>query len=431
MNCQEFAQVLDEQELHQLPVAAREAAEAHLAACQDCRSDLEMHQRLAEMPIPALSAARIAGWRALTTSAAIVRERRHLPRNRYIAAGALVVAAAAAIMVGIRVEAPPERMVAVAPGPVAQPAPELPVPAEQVPSLVSPVQTVKVAAADPDTATPDPPAPSSFTLLVQPLQIETEDPLVQASAQQFYAALIDELRRVPGLVMIGPDPAIDPEARPTDFRMSAAARAATASSPGMQWEVMLRLHVFQGRRRVQPFRIYGSGEEAAATAPGIARMLRGMVFPASPSLKERLAAQFTDVTIPQEDRLRALEELTSMKVGDCPPTAAAQNCLRRAPLDVDQVHAALAMVSGPGEPLVRAGILRALSGQRHADLVQPLIEMAYRETSAEVRLEAVALLAEDFITDVAARSALELVARDDELLAVREVAARAVAEAAR
>lgn len=431
MNCQELALVLDEQEVHQLPAAAREAAEAHLAVCQVCTRDHEVHQRLAALSIPTLSAARLAGWRTLGMSGAVVGERRQRARNRYIAAGALAVAAAAAAVLGMRVEPLPERTVTMEPGPVAHAAPELPVPAEQVPPAVSPAETVKVAAADSGRARPAPPAPASFTLLVQPLQIETEDPLVQAATQQFHAALIDELRRVPGLVMIGPDPAIDPETRPADFRMSALGRAAAASNPDAQWDVMLRLHVFQGNRRVQPFRITGSAEEAATMAPGIARMLQGMVFPADPSRAERLAARFFDATLPEAERRQALEELASLKVGDCPPTAAAQNCLRRAPLSADQVHEALAMASGSGEPFERAGILRILRGQRHPDLVQPLIEMAYRETSADVRLEAVTLLAEDFSTDAAARSALELVARDDELQAVREVAGRAVAEAAR
>jgi hypothetical protein len=429
MNCQEFAQVLDEQELHQLPAVAREAAEAHLAACAACSSDHEVHQRLAALPIPAVSTARVAGWRALGTSGALDGARRQRVRARFAVIGVLAVMAAAAAVLGLRREDPPAQAVevatAVAPSPVLG---DTVVPASLIAEEVVTVATESGRV----SAQPVQPGPRALTLLVQPLDYETEDGPVRDAAEHFYSAVVGGLREIPGLQIIGPDPAIDPASRQTDFRISAAARTAKANQQGVQWEVRLRMHVLQGdARRVQPILVGGmvageacpaeapAGCGAAAMAPAILDLLRRMIVPADPSLEGRLAAQVQDAALPPVERVRALEIL------NCQRIAAGATCPRRDQLGADVVQAALGVVSGPGDPSTRAAFVRALRGQQHPELIQPLIEIAHREPVEPLRLEAVTSLAEDFSGDVAARSALELVARDDASPLVRKVAARA------
>jgi hypothetical protein len=431
MNCQEFAQVLDEQELHQLPAVARGAAEAHLAACPDCSSDHEVHGRLAALRIPAVSTARVASWRALGVSGAVDGGRRQRMRNRYAVIGALAVMAAAAAVLGLRREDPPAQAVEV----VAEDSPSPLLGDTVVPASLVAEEVVQVMA-EPVRITGEPvqPAPRPFTVLVQPLEYGTEDGAVRNAAEDFHTALLDGLRAIPGLQMVGPDPGIDPASRQTDFRISAVAQTAKANQQGVQWEVMLRLHVLQeDSRRIQPFRVGGmlKGEECragdsaggcggAALAPAITDLLRGMMLPASPSIEGKFVAQVQDPALSPAERIRALEVL------NCHRIVAGSTCPRRGQLGADVIGAALAMISGPGDAAVRGGFVQALRGQSHSDLVQPLIEIAHRETEDSLRLEAVTSLVEDFNTDAAARSALELVARDDASPLVRKVAARAV-----
>jgi hypothetical protein len=433
MNCQDFTRVLEELDLHQLPAPSREAAEAHLAACRDCSSDLEVHQRLGALPIPPLSTARIAGWRALGASGAVVGDRKQRKRKRYVAVGVLVVAAAAAAMLGLRQEDPPAQAAQLA----AEVATSPPMAETIVPAgspvneaVMVPVEARRVSAEPAQTA------PRQFTLLVEPLEYETEDVAVRAAAEEFHTALLDGLREIPGLLMVGPDSLVDHLSRQTDFRITAVARAAKANQRGVQWEVMLRMHVLQGEsRRVQPFLVGGmlagtdcsppaangaGGCGGSAMAPAITNLLRGMMLPADPSLEGKLAAQVQDSALPPAERLRALEVL------NCQRIAVGGTCPRRGQLGADVVRVALGIISSPGEASTRAAFVRALRGQPHADLVQPLVEIAHRAPEDLLRLEAVTSLAEDFSADVAAHSALELVAREDASELVRKVAARVV-----
>jgi hypothetical protein len=95
----------------------------------------------------------------------------------------------------------------------------------------------------------------AFTVLVEPLREEARDPLVLAAARDYFAALLDGLRAIPGLVLVGPDEAIDAAATKADFRLTAVARPGGMTPFGAQWQwqVDVRLHVQTGAKLVQPF----------------------------------------------------------------------------------------------------------------------------------------------------------------------------------
>ena len=66
------------------------------------------------------------------------------------------------------------------------------------------------------------PAPPRYSVLVQPLQFESADPATQSMVQQYYSAVLDALRKVPGLALAG-EGAPTTAGKPADFRVIVAA----------------------------------------------------------------------------------------------------------------------------------------------------------------------------------------------------------------
>ncbi len=134
----------------------------------------------------------------------------------------LVLAAAAGMLVS-RLPRPPVQISAALPAIAgaaaavpAEPAPVVHTGTAAVPVLAAKV-VAEVQAAKPEESMQ--PAASSFTVLVQPLQIETSDPAVESRVQEYFNALLDELRAVPGLVLVRPD-ATGATPTPTDLRIT-------------------------------------------------------------------------------------------------------------------------------------------------------------------------------------------------------------------
>lgn len=389
MNCQELAQLLDEQDLHRLPAGDRAAAQAHLAGCGECARDHDMHLRLAALPVPPLAAERLAQWRGLAFADVAARLSR---RRRLVLVGALTALAAAAAMLALQYPDTREEGADVAVKAA------LPLPDTQAEAVVSEESVPKPAQEEASSSAPvvaqrTPPAPPAYTLLAMPLDYSTDDVLVQAAVREFYAAVLDALRQIPGLQVTGPVASIDPAAKPTDFTLWAEALPAGTNEPGSRWEVRLRLR--NGlRQMVQPFRIAGSlpgecglGETQAACGPAemATAMLGPLVrmIPVDHALESHLQARFLDITQTSAARLGALTELRA--------------------LDAAQRGAGF----GP-------------------DLVRPLVDVAYKDASDDLRLEAVSVLATTFPRNDAALAALAYIARDDAHPLVRKVAERAV-----
>lgn len=93
------------------------------------------------------------------------------------------------------------------------------------------------------------------------------------------------------------------------------------------------------------------------------------------------------------------------------------------------VRHALARLAGPLDPsnahseTERQDILIILAGQRHKEIVQPLIDLALHDSDGSSRIEAVKLLATDFPENSAVRTALEKLAFDPSNPELQKIAA--------
>lgn len=285
---------------------------------------------------------------------------------------------------------------------------------------------LQVAVATADTA----PAGKSFTVLVQPLQFDTDDPATVASVQQYYGFALDELRATPGLELIV---AGLPESAPADFRLTMTGQDVgdTELLAGRaRWQVELNAESWQNDAFSNKLRIQSGGtldlgscpfaaELAASmcTPSGVAARniqdLRRSLFPTNPVLREELQARLRDSSQSSAGRNQALLAMLSQwRPGD-------------APLDGNVIRGVLDLIAGTDDASRRASLWRQLRGQKHPELVQPLIDASHDESGA-IRLEVVTMLASDFSDAPGARAALDWVAGTDPELLVRKVAERAL-----
>jgi hypothetical protein len=292
------------------------------------------------------------------------------------------------------------------------------------------------------------PVVRSLTLVVQPLQYESEDAAVQVAVQRFYDALVQELRALPGITVIGPRVA-DASDADADFVLTGAARdhASTRPSelPGKstdaagQWQAMLRLRIqsadyrgpqpppdLQGRGGfVQPIRVEGYLSEADCRrhvdAPGAACspdtvvqtslvVMRRAMFPADAALQGGLRDLLLDTSRPDAERGEALE-LLALLAGR-----------RGQALDTDVVHAALALLGSARDDATRLDYWRKLRGLAGPEVVGALVDATSQQRSSDLRLEAASQLAARFSTDASARAALQWLAENDPDARVREAA---------
>lgn len=294
----------------------------------------------------------------------------------------------------------------------------------------------------------------SLTLVVQPLQYESEDAAVQAAVQRFYDALVQELRGLPAVTVIGPRLA-DASDASADFVLTGAARDHAAARPSElagrstdaagQWQAMLRLRISAGDPRVpqslpadraqgskgivQPIRVegylseadcmshVGAHEAAKCDAANAVRstlaLMRTVMFPADAALQGELRDLLLDTSRPDAERSEALE-LLAVLAGR-----------RGRALDADAMHAALALVGSARDDATRLDYWRKLRGVVGPEAVGALVDATAQQRSSDLRLEAATQLVSQFPADATARAALQWLAENDPDVRVRE-AARAV-----
>ncbi len=90
------------------------------------------------------------------------------------------------------------------------------------------------------------------------------------------------------------------------------------------------------------------------------------------------------------------------------------------------VTGAIALANSSTDPATRAQVWRAMRGSRNPDLETAVIESLRHDRDAEVRLQDVILLQEDFSSDPRARQALEGILREETRPLVRALATRAL-----
>lgn len=453
MNCQQLALVLDECELHELPGDERAAAREHLDSCAECASDHDMHLRVAALPIAPLGEDRIAAWRALASPEAMAARVPSRGPRRLMLAGTLVAAVAAAALLVTALRGEPDAAPVLATSlpvvPEAAPAAAIPAAADPVPADPVPAAVEAPRASRPSSPPYTMPVVRSLTLVVHPLQYESEDTAVQAAVQRFYDALVQELRALPAVTVVGPRPADESDAG-ADFVLAGAARDHASSRPAElageladaagQWRAMLRLRIqaadyrgpqpppgsAQGSRGfVQPIRIEGFVSEAACrqhTAtnnavcdPGMVvrsslAVMRMAMFPADAALQGELRDLLLDTSRPEAERGEAMA-LLALLAGR-----------RGQGLDADVVHAALALVGAARDDATRLDYWRKLRGLTGPEVVGALVDATSQQRSSDLRLEAASQLAARFADDATASAALQWLAQNDPDARVRQAA---------
>lgn len=280
-----------------------------------------------------------------------------------------------------------------------------------------------------------PPAAHAVTVLVQPLQYETDDPVARSLLQEYYGHLLRELRAIPGLVLVDPEKTSG-EATPAEFRITLTGRDGRNARIGAgraTWQVKLRSEQRKGGGYAPTTiaSIESGGTSDATSCPatgghvevclpaGVAAShvasLRSMVLPRNAALESQLQAQSLDPALSAEARTRALLDVMNrkQKAGET--------------MDAEVIGSALALAASSPLPSQRDLVWRYLRGQKNPALIPPLIRAARGEADDKTRFTAVVTLATDFSGDAAARNALASVAAEDPKPLARKVAERAVA----
>jgi hypothetical protein len=307
-------------------------------------------------------------------------------------------------------------------------------PAAAVPAGMEPAASSSVPLA--------PHSPSSqnvypqYTLIVLPLRHASLDANALAPAEAFHAALVTELRKVPGISLLIPGVTAPPEtlksadylltvtslearalpAGGTVFRIagSRGGAALSAASPGSgrQWPVEITVQPI-GRVLAGFTSTLQIGEDMAAVAQLAAKqmeLLRVRMFP-DVLVKQQLMARIRDASLSPMERSAALDDLLG---------ARRDRGSGLDSVDISVIVGGAAAMSADE----RARLWRSLRGVANVDLVDALVDSMRRDPDTSVRFEALATLAADYASVVRVRAAIESVSREDPAPLMRMAAQR-------
>jgi hypothetical protein len=301
------------------------------------------------------------------------------------------------------------------------------------------------AAQDSDSH-PAAPVINPFTVQMLPLKSEVVDPPRKAAIEAVYAALVDGLRAVPGLKLVGP--ATDGSEAPVaaNYRLTLEGGAVTVSAAGrgdyfvgMQAEQIrpdgrtASSHHFSLEGETAPGCASPASMDALASdsscrdpvgvATGLLDSLRKGVFPPDPQLQRGLQARLADQALDPGARLRALLDLRMLAGASATNVREAMAPILRDPA---VVRAAIQLASTTPDPAARAQVWYSLRGSRDPELVRPLMAALRTDTDDDTRVQALTTLAADFATDPQVRVALETAAAAESDPLVRALAQRAL-----
>jgi hypothetical protein len=286
-----------------------------------------------------------------------------------------------------------------------------------------------------------------FTVRVLPLQDRTTDESSSRAVKSFYASLLDGLRKVPGLTLVESE-VLASEIAPAEFHLKVTGDGPVQDGWSAKMMVTASLPVTgdtQGRRATVPHsfqyssvafpRCTGSLVDRPAVgcsdpeggAAAQIELMRQVVFPPDPSLRQVLQARLQDRTLDPAQRLKALQSLRSFRAVVVAGPTAPRMTQERSAIDAETLRGAVNLALTAPAPGIRAQTWEALRAARLPELIQPLIDASRLETDEATRLEAVTTLARDYAQDPKARAALDTLSRDDSRELVRMVARRALA----
>lgn len=293
-------------------------------------------------------------------------------------------------------------------------------------SRIPPAPVVELA---PVATAQTPPVLEGFNVSVR-LQYDSTDALVLSKVREYHEALVSGLLAVPGLRMVADHAALSIEG-PEEFRLTISSidplNAEHLRSTYSEWAAFVSVEALSGDAAGT---MYGlgmvgdvwkgapkhivtqgplSGKCATPTFKPCAPVdiaerhvmaLRKHVFRRDESLVRELETRFLDDQQPEHERQRLRNELkaTNMVWSDAMVRGAVERLTR--PIDTSNEHA----------ENERYDLLVILAGQRHKEMVQPLIDFALRDSDVAFRIETLRLLAKDFPEDYAVRNTLESIA---------------------
>ncbi|HTQ36905.1 MAG TPA: HEAT repeat domain-containing protein [Steroidobacteraceae bacterium] len=397
--------------------------------------DLEQHLRAALAPCSAGPALRAAVMARVSASPRPVRGKGRRPNRSILFGTILVVAAAAAMLVGHLVGKNVPRQVAAAPSPVplalvpeatvgaspvTKPATGSPQPLQEVPAQIHDLPVVK-----------------PFTVRVMPLRNDATNADAKVAVESFYVAMIDGLRAVPGLKLIETDPAGSNADVKVDFQLTMY--GGNGPAPGRKFSV----GVMEGAKELSGGALAGrlsigtdgspctpanANDEPCADPQTIAahvlESLRKELFPPDPSLQRQLEAKLLDSTQDPYQRINALADLDSLD--ERTTSRSAPGADNGATLDSAAVHGAIDLAATARDPAVRSLVWYTMRHVHDRDLIAPLIAALRGDASEGVSLQALATLSAGYAQDERARTALEAAAREDARPLVRALAQRAL-----
>lgn len=398
-------------------------------SCRRCGAEWVVYAQLAALATPKLPREFAAQCEALAVAQVPAIPGRRA--GRMILLGTLFVVAAAASTLAWLIDSPqpaspPEPGVAAAPASVEQPESAVAVVDSPAPVVGEPVSIEVLPTPKEIAATP-------FTVRMLPLQNELKNPPGREAVASTYAAILKQLRAVPGLNLVESDSAgsateTGPVYRVTilasdtgsDTRIPVTMRAESQKADGPASSSM----VIDGILGIGPD--CKASDSACVPPDGVAEhlvgYLRKMMFPKDVSMERRMQASVIDRSLDEHRRLQALRDLASIAATRSGNAGKSSNDLLGNP---DVLRGAIDLASVAADPKVRAAIWEIVRGIGNSELIPPLLAALGRDSDSGVRMTALGTLSADFSDDPRVRAALEASASRDARPLVRALALRA------
>ncbi len=271
------------------------------------------------------------------------------------------------------------------------------------------------------------PAAASYLVLAEPLRFEMDGAAIRPWLQQYYDAVLDQLRNVPGVELVGTRKEAVAD-KPADFRITVSLIGpTTVGQPGdtTDWRLSLQLEAWTGTAYGKPVSMLRPvGKETSSCPTGSAtifncgpagtaafdvHLLTGN--PVNPGKSTQIAR------FPTPAQVACHRESQKLSAQRAQPDPAISMSAMRLALD------RLAVTTEPERRRGMFSLLRNIALPEHI----PLLASAWRKSTDEAfRKEVVTLLAVKFADDPAAREALAAVAAGSPDALVRHVAERAL-----
>jgi hypothetical protein len=296
--------------------------------------------------------------------------------------------------------------------------PQVP-PAPPVPPTAADVSQVCAA------AQPGPSIAPAYTVLLEPLQFETDDPELASRVQRFYSAATNQLKSVPGLALVGSE-AAGTAGKPADYRVTVAIGKNADTRAGQPaWQATATLQPWTGTS-------FGNGNSRHSAIPSLDASIcpstptgaptgqdfncrleqagAGMLLNLSASLPRAPAQAACETSRVQLFRAQIAQQITAEPARFFPT-----------------VRQTLERLATTTNPITRSNAWASLARNARPEYAQLLVHALQESTDDAFRSEVVTLLAVKYPDAAAVREALAAMAARSPDTLMRHVAERPTA----